>query len=118
MRRRWPGEIVWYRMWGIGVLAVPVLLVFVDWFAAIFLAVCVMGAYAVLVSLIYDGEWSRDAEGDKVWLPKESRSGEPPGPPHAAEERGTPIHSIGNTLFPLIVITVLVYIAIQTLVVK
>lgn len=118
MRRPWPGEIVWYRMWGIGVLAVPVLLVFMDWFAAIFLAGCVMGAYGVLVSLVYDGEWSRDAEGDKVWLPKDSRSSEPPGPAHATEDRGTLIRSIGNTLFPLIVITLLVYTAIQTLVFK
>jgi hypothetical protein len=118
MRRPWPGDIVWYRMWGIGVLTVPVLLAFMDWFAAICLAVCVMGAYGALMPMIYDGEWSRDAEGDNVWSPKESRSGEPPGPPHATEERDTPTRSIGNTLFPLIVVTLLVYLAIQTLLVK
>ena len=86
-----------------------------EWFAAIALSVCVMGAYGVLVSFIYDGEWTRDAEGDSVWLPKESRSSEPPGPPHVSEKSAGFISLIGHALFPLIVITLLVYLAIQTL---
>ena len=111
---------MWYRMWGIGVLAVPVLLLFVDWFFAIFLSGCVMGAYGVLVPLVYDGEWSRDEEGDSVWLPKESGSSEHRWPPlHVIEkrgQRGTLFRSIGQTLFPLIVVALLVYIAIETVV--
>lgn len=123
MRRPWPGEVVWYRMWGLGVLAFPVMLLFMDWFAALFLSGCVMGAYGVLLPLVYDGEWTRDADGDSVWLPKESRSSEPPEPPlHVIQRRETHMrHFIGNALLPLIfgvfVVTVLVYTAIQTLVV-
>jgi len=125
MRRPWPGEIVLYRMWAIGLLAVPVLLLFVDWFAAISLSVCLMGAYGVLMTLVYDGEWSRDEDGDSVWLPKEPRSTEPPGPPLHVIERGGSrrkggalIRSIGHTLFPLFVVAVLVYMAIDAFVVR
>lgn len=119
MRRPWPGDIVWYRMWGIGLLAVPVLLLFVDWFAAIFLSVCLMGAYGIVLPFLYDGEWSRDEDGD-TWLPKESRSSEPPGPPlHVIEKGGGNLmRSIGHSLFPLFVVAVLVYVAIDAFVVR
>ena len=115
MRRPWPGEIVWYRMWGIGLLAVPVLLVFVDWFFAIFLAGCVMGAYGIVLPFVYDGEWSRDEDGT-TWRPRESGSSEHPRPPlHVIEKRGSLFRSIGHSLFPVIVVALLVYLAIQTL---
>ena len=103
-----------YRMWGIGVLAFPVLLLFVDWFFAFFLSGCVMGAYGVLVPLVYDGAWSRDAEGDKVWLPKETQSNKPPAPRHATEATGTLVRDFMGILFPLIVVVLLVYLAIDT----
>jgi hypothetical protein len=121
MRRPWPGEIVWYRVWGIGLLAVPVLLLFVDWFFAIFLSGCVMGAYAALLPLVYDGEWTRDADGDSVWLPKEPQSSETSWPPlHVIQRRETRMRQfIRNTLWPLIfclfVVTALAYTAIETL---
>ena len=109
---------MWYRMWGIGVLAFLVLLVFMDWFAAIFLSVCVMGAYGIVLPFVYDGEWSRSEDG-MTWLPKESGSSEHPGPPlHVIEQRGTLFRSIKHTLFPLIVVALLVYLAIETLVVS
>jgi hypothetical protein len=112
---------VWYRMWAIGVLAFPVLLLFVDWFFAFFLSGCVMGAYGVLLPLVYAGRWSRDAEGDKVWLPTDSQSNEPPAPPHApeeTEESDTLVRSFIGMLFPLFVVAVLVYTAIETVVRK
>jgi hypothetical protein len=124
MRRPWPGEIVFYRMWAIGLLAVPVLLLFVDWFPAIFLSGCLMGAYGALIPVVYDGKWSRDEEGDNVWLPKEPRSSEPPEPPlHVVERGGTREHSgtlryIGHALFGLIVVALLFYMAIDTFLVR
>jgi uncharacterized membrane protein YbhN (UPF0104 family) len=105
-------------MWGIGVLAFLVLLLFVDWFAAIFLAGCVMGAYGVVLPFVYDGEWVRGEDG-RTWQPKESGSSDHPGPPlHVIEKRGTLFRSIGHSLFPLIVVALLVYVAIEALVVR
>jgi hypothetical protein len=106
-------------MWALGVLAVPVLLLFMDLFFAIFLSGCVMGAYGVLLPLVYDGKWTRDADGDSVWLPKEPQASEPSWPPlHVIEKRGTLIRSMGHTLFPLIVVALLVYMAIETMVAR
>jgi hypothetical protein len=109
MRRPWPGDIVWYRMWAIAVLAFAVLLTVADWLEAIVLSGCVMGAYGIVVSLVYEGEWTRDAEGDKVWLPTESPSSEPPGPPDTTEKRGSIWASMLDVLFPVIVIALLAY---------
>lgn len=117
MRRPWPGNIVWHRMWAVGLLSAAVLLVFVHWFAALALAMCVMGGYGVLLPFVYDGEWARDAEGS-VWLPNESASSEPPGPSSEPKERGNPMRSVSNTLFPIVVVALLTLMAIDTLIGK
>jgi hypothetical protein len=105
-------------MWAIGVLTAAVLLVFVYWFAALALAMCVMGGYGALLQFVYDGEWTRDAEGDSVWLPKESASSEPPESPREPKERGNPMRSIYNTLFPIVVVALLAFTVIDTFIGK
>jgi hypothetical protein len=102
-------------MWAIGFIAFTALLSFVDWFFALFLAGCVMGGYGgVLVPLLYDGESSRDADGDFVWMPKQdSESNEPHAPQHAVEKSGSVGRILRTVVFPSIVLTMLVYLAID-----
>src|SRR4051812_18241453 len=109
MRRPWPENIVWHRMWAIGLITAAVLVAFVHWFAALALAMCVMGGYGVLLPFVYDGEWTRDAEGDRVWLPNESASSEGLDSPSDPKERRSPMRLVYSALFPIVVVALLTF---------
>lgn len=105
---------MWYRMWVIGALTAAVLLAFVGWFVAVVLGMCVMGAYGVLLPLVYEGKWIRDSEGDSAWLPTGSVSDDFVDSRESKEEGGSG-GLVRNILFPFGVVALLAWLAISTL---